>query len=65
MASKSFENYAPSITLIEAGKKLGNLYYDLNTIEIWDITSVNSTLKQIHFYHQAGQIKTETALILM
>lgn len=64
LASKSFENYAPSTTLIEAGKRLGNLYNDLNTTEVWDITSVNSTLKQIHFYHEAGQIRTETALLL-
>ena len=62
LASKSFEGFSPNTTLIEAGKKLGNLYYNLNTTEIWDITSVNSTLKQIHFYYQAGQIKTETAL---
>ncbi|MDO5979853.1 hypothetical protein [Flavivirga spongiicola] len=62
LATKSFENFAPSPALIEAGKKLGSLYYNLNTIEIWDITSVNSTLKQIHFYYQAGQVKTENAL---
>ncbi len=62
LANKSFENFAPNPALIEAGKRLGSLYYNLNTIEIWDITSVNSTLKQIHFYYQAGQVKTETAL---
>ncbi|NMH88478.1 hypothetical protein HHX25_13275 [Flavivirga sp. Y03] len=62
LATKSFENFAANPALIEAGKRLGSLYYNLNTIEIWDITSVNSTLKQIHFYYQAGQVKTETAL---
>ncbi len=64
LANKSFENFAPKPSLIEAGKKLGSLYYNLNTSEIWDITSVNSTLKQINFYYQAGQIKTKTALNL-
>ncbi|MCC1483215.1 helix-turn-helix domain-containing protein [Winogradskyella immobilis] len=64
LASKSFEDYAPSTTLIEMGKRLGELYNNLNVSEIWDITSVNSTLKQIHYYHQAGQLKTETALSL-
>lgn len=62
LATKSFESFAPSTTLIEAGKKLGSLYNNLNTAEIWDITSVNSTLKQIHFYYHAGQVSTETAL---
>ena len=63
-ASKSFNNFAPKPNLIEAGKKLGNLYNNLNTHEIWDITSINSTLKQIHFYHQAGQVNTKTAILL-
>ncbi|WP_034062285.1 hypothetical protein [Lacinutrix jangbogonensis] len=64
LATKSFENFAPSSTLIEAGKKLGSLYNNLNTEEIWDITSINSTLKQIHFYFHAGQVSIETALYL-
>lgn len=64
LATKSFENFSPSTALIETGKKLGSLYYNLNTSEIWDITTINSTLKQIYFYFQAGQIKTDTALQL-
>ncbi|MDO5970782.1 hypothetical protein Q4Q35_13275 [Flavivirga aquimarina] len=63
-ATKSFESFAPKISLIESGKRLGGLYNNLNTSEIWDITSINSTLKQIHFYYNAGQINTETALLL-
>ena len=62
LATKSFEHFAPTSTLIEAGKTLGSLYSNLNTTEIWDITSVNSTLKQIHFYFQAGQINSVSAL---
>ncbi|GGI56737.1 hypothetical protein [Winogradskyella haliclonae] len=61
-ANKSFENFAPKPTLIEAGKQLGGLYSDLNTSEIWDITTVNSTLKQIHFYTQAAHVSSKTAL---
>jgi len=62
LATKSFETFAPSTSLIQAGKTLGSLYNNLQTVEIWDITSVNSTLKQIYFYYQAGQLATETAL---
>ncbi len=64
LATKSFESFATSISLIESGKRLGSLYNDLNSTEIWDITSINSTLKQIHFYYQAGQVNTKTALEL-
>ncbi|WP_397363697.1 hypothetical protein [Olleya sp. R77988] len=63
-ASKSFDTYAAKPSLIEAGKKLGSLYNNLNTNEVWDITSVNSTLKQIYFYHQAGQVNSKKAIQL-
>ena len=61
-ANKSFENFSPNITLLETGKKLGELYGKLNKIEVWDITTINSTLKQIHFYYKAGQVNTKNAL---
>lgn len=60
--NKSFDEFVPSLSLSIAGKKLANLYNNLNTIEIWDITTINSTLKQIHYYFKAGQIRTEKAL---
>lgn len=64
LASHSFEAFAPKPTLIEAGKRLAGLYHNLNTTEIWDITTINSTLKQIHFYYEAGQVYSDTALTL-
>ena len=60
--NKSFDTFTPSLSLRSAGKQLAKLYNNLNTIEIWDITTINSTLKQIHYYFKAGQITTETAL---
>ncbi|AXT20888.1 hypothetical protein D7030_10995 [Flavobacteriaceae bacterium AU392] len=62
--SDNFEQFAPSVSLIQSGKILGNLYDGLNITEIWDITTINSTLKQIHFYFYAGQISTDCALLL-
>ncbi|WP_299338490.1 hypothetical protein [uncultured Psychroserpens sp.] len=62
--TKTFEQFSPGVGLIEAAKNLKGLYQNLNTIEIWDITTVNSTLKQIHFYNQAGQISNSIAIEL-
>ena len=62
--SKTFETFSPSVGLISSAKALRSLYEDLTTIEIWDITTINSTLKQIHFYNQAGQVSNTTALEL-
>jgi hypothetical protein len=63
-SKKPFEQFSPSVGVIMSAKALGSLYQDLNTIEIWDITTINSTLKQIHFYNQAGQITNAIALEL-
>lgn len=61
---KSFENFQPALSTMQAAKKLGALYQNIPTTEIWDITTINSTLKQIHFYYKAGQLASETALEL-
>jgi len=62
--NKTFEQFAPGVGLLKSAKALRSLYQDLNTTEIWDITTINSTLKQIHFYNQAGQISNKIALEL-
>ena len=62
--TKTFEQFSPTVGVLTSAKALGSLYENLNTIEIWDITTINSTLKQIHFYNQAGQITNVTALKL-
>jgi len=61
---KSFEQFYPKLSTIQSAKKLGELYYNLPTVEIWDVTTINSTLKQIHFYYKAGQMAADTALSL-
>jgi len=63
-SEKNFAMFTPSLSLLKAGKKLGNLYKNLNITEIWDVTTVNSTLKQIHYNYSAAQITSNTALDL-
>lgn len=60
----SFEAYKIPLSVIEAAKKLGNLYTGIPKTEIWDTTTFNSTLKQILFYYQAGMLTPETATSL-
>lgn len=62
--SKNFESFSPKVETLKSAKALGQLYKNINTIEIWDVTTVNSTLKQIHFYQQAGHLSNKTALQL-
>ncbi len=58
----SYENYHPKKSLLKAAKQLGELYSNLNTTEIWDITTINSLLKQVHFYFTAQQLSMQAAL---
>ncbi|AXG69920.1 hypothetical protein KORDIASMS9_02148 [Kordia sp. SMS9] len=60
----SFDNFAPSVSLVAAASSLGELYANLKVTEIWDITTINSTLKQIHFYYKSTLLSEVMALQL-
>jgi len=60
----SFDSFNPSLQTMEAAQRLGSIYDQIPSVEIWDTTTINSTLKQIHFYFNAGQITIATALEL-
>ncbi|MCW8979757.1 MAG: hypothetical protein OQJ83_00090, partial [Altibacter sp.] len=56
-----FEAFHPGLDLLSSAKRLGTLYESVATTEIWDTTTINSTLKQIHFYHEAGLLSAADA----
>ncbi|WP_160131067.1 hypothetical protein [Kordia antarctica] len=60
----TFENFAPSVSLVSEASRLGELYSNLNVTEIWDVTTINSTLKQIHYYYKATLLTEKVALNL-
>lgn len=62
--TKSFTDFQPSLSLLEAAKELGNVYANVPTTEIWDVTTINSILKQIHFYFEAGLLSSADAIEL-
>ena len=62
--TRSFEGFSPSVGALTAAKELSSLYKHLKITEIWDITTVNSTLKQIHFYQSSGHLSLDSALSL-
>ncbi len=57
----SFENYYPSQSLLVSAEKLGRLYEKFQRKEIWDITTINSLLKQVHFYFLIQQLSAADA----
>jgi len=52
----NFEEYPDSI--FEIGKKILDLYYQMNTYEIWTLESMNSTLRQIDYYVEGKMFNT-------
>lgn len=60
--SSSFETFAPRTETLSAAIKLGSLYKNINKTEIWDLTTVNSTLKQVQYYFSLDQLSQKSAL---
>lgn len=44
---------------LELGKKIEELYVQIPTTEIWNLESINSTIRQIEFYREANMFETE------
>lgn len=44
---------------LELGKKIEQLYMAIPTTEIWNLESINSTIRQIEFYREAHMFETE------
>lgn len=64
----SVEEYPGS--LFEIGKKTMNVYYQMNTFELWTLESINSTIRQIDYYvdgqmfsHNSDAFKVYEAII--
>ena len=48
-----------------AAEKIINLYTNIPMTEIWNIESINSTLRQINFYHESGCFKNKEDVLLL
>lgn len=62
--SISYSHFTPSLDIQRIAKQLGELYKNLPITEIWDLTTINGTLKQLHFYFKAGHLTEKEALAI-
>ena len=60
----SFDEWVKSIpnSLIQSAIDLGNIYKNLNIIELWNDNTINGTLQQVLYYYEAGLVSKEIAL---
>ncbi|MEO8150184.1 MAG: hypothetical protein ABI723_21300 [Bacteroidia bacterium] len=61
----SFEEHDLMQPLLDTGKKITAAYCRIPSIEIWNLETINSTIRQIGFYYESGIIaKKATAELL-
>lgn len=60
----SFESFKLQGAILEISQKLNGFYTEAVKHEIWNDTTINSTLQQIMYFFQAGLLTTQSALDL-
>lgn len=60
----SFEKYLTHTPIVSLGQKLANFYTSTRTHEIWNDTTINSTLQQIMYFYHAGLLTAENGKML-
>jgi len=65
MANKKFslKNYPDE--LFQLGKQALTIYNTIDSVEIWNIESINSSLRQIDYYHDSGMFENEREVMLI
>jgi hypothetical protein len=61
-AAKKFKVKDYPDEYFELGKKALDYYNQLETVEIWNIESINSTLRQVEYYHDSNFFSSEEEL---
>ncbi|MDB5208052.1 MAG: hypothetical protein JWR72_3127 [Flavisolibacter sp.] len=51
------------VELYEAGRKALDVYNQINSYEIWNMESLNGTLRQVEFYHDMQAFQSEDDLL--
>lgn len=65
LANKKFSLKDYPDELFELGKKSLSIYNEIDSVEIWNLESVNSSLRQIDYYHDSGMFADEKEVVLI
>ncbi|MGV3761938.1 hypothetical protein [Parapedobacter sp.] len=55
----SFDAFHAKAPVVDQGQKLNQLYASIQTHEIWNDTTINSTLQQVVYFFQSGLLSAE------
>jgi hypothetical protein len=65
LANKKFSLKDYPDELFELGKKSLSIYNEIDSVEIWNLESINSSLRQIDYYHDSGMFADEKEVVLI
>lgn len=51
--------------LFELGKKSLDIYNQIDSVEIWNLESINSSLRQVDYYHDSGLFADENEVVMI
>jgi len=60
----NFESFTVDQSLLQHSTKLKAVYEHVEVNEIWNDTTINSTLQQIYYFYQSGLLSLPNALLL-
>lgn len=61
---EAFEQFAIDASLLQYSAKLKAVYESVEVHEIWNDTTINSTLQQVYYFFQSGLLSLPNALLL-
>ncbi len=61
----SFENFKIEESLLQESSALISIFENVNRIEIWNDTTINSSLQQLFYFYEAGLLLYENALMIL
>jgi len=64
-AKKKFRFDDYSSEYFELGKKSLECYNGLNSVELWNIESINSSIRQIEFHHESGVFESDEDVYIL
>lgn len=65
LANKKFSLKDYPEELFELGKQALDIYNQIDSVEIWNLESINSSLRQIDYYHESGMFADEQEALLI
>lgn len=65
LANKKFSLKHYPDELFDLGKKSLSIYNEIDSVEIWNPESINSSLRQIDYYHESGLFEDESEVLMI